>query len=414
MNHYNTQSFDEEVLNNKFFKSLIDKLLDEDENKEQKPKDENQKKNIEVFPGFTIETEVIAKPEEKKCVKEKDVKENSENKLKSDEFKHRNIFYDKPLFGQTYSDKSSFDKPSFKSSFDDPLFEKPSVNKPFFGKPFFEQTTDMSGKMFKSKPEGKLEGKPECEQKKKQNKELNDKQMNKTVWSQVFNKPLDVNNEVQHKEVQYNEVQNKEVQNKENEPKLIIDLTNNKIEDQSDNIIYTINDITLKQKEYRALVIPEFTVKDTSVFIKKFNLFRTPCKITKLNNLMALVSVGSKKFILRLFDDFTKIQHYWSYEYIKTVDENETQQKLSDTLKTEICVVAQPYYICEIKYELEALELCRNYIIKEIDYDFITSLPKPDIDLISKEYIRIDDDYLVESALKRDFIPVNFKINDKK
>ena len=37
--------------------------------------------------------------------------------------------------------------------------------------------------------------------------------------------------------------------------------------------MYTINDITLKQKEYRALVIPEFTVKDTTVFIKKNIVF---------------------------------------------------------------------------------------------------------------------------------------------
>lgn len=184
---------------------------------------------------------------------------------------------------------------------------------------------------------------------------------------------------------------------------------------------YTIvNDLIISKgsnEKHRVLVLPQFQYGNAKEFIESVDLFKDykGDKVTK--NLyhcnVALTQIDNRYFITKLIIN-DKFEPYYKYSFISMLGQNKKRDELLDLLKCEFAVVAQPYFTFEIKYEIEETFDRHYYIINDKKtFDFLYNNDKSETLQIIKEFVRLDENYLVNSAIKGKFVTICVTNHDK-
>ena len=198
-----------------------------------------------------------------------------------------------------------------------------------------------------------------------------------------------------------------------------IDLDRNLITDGFNH--YTIvNDLKISRdsnEKHRVLVLPQFEYGNAKKFIESTDLFKEfNCdKITTnlFSSHIALTQVGNRYFITKLVLD-DNFKSYYKYSFINMLGGDKNRDKLLNLLKCEFAVVAQPYFMFEIKYEIEETPDRHYYVINDKNtFDFLYENNRNETLMIIKEFVRLDKNYLVDSAIKGKFISICVTNHDK-
>ena len=99
---------------------------------------------------------------------------------------------------------------------------------------------------------------------------------------------------------------------------------------------------------------------------------------------------------------------YFEYYLLKAETEN-SPVELKRFLQVDQCVEAQPYYMFKINIDPKKDNNVYKYQILGNVFDFITkSLSHQEQKIIVKEFIRNDTEYILESAVNKNFLQIAF------
>lgn len=184
---------------------------------------------------------------------------------------------------------------------------------------------------------------------------------------------------------------------------------NNAILDFNDNCIRVNN-----QKYY----IQKYT-SDTNVVLNrlvvledKYDLKQFITKFLNLDkyhfnfltdSLVLYQNVNGDKSILKLFNSNDKIKQYYNFFNCGYFKPNEITSKLTSLLKLNQTIKAQSYFTFEVKAKITEYENEIEYEIFEEVLDFLYEIPKKELQIIFKEFIKNDSNYLANCALEGKF-----------
>ena len=186
-------------------------------------------------------------------------------------------------------------------------------------------------------------------------------------------------------------------------------IINNAILDFGDNCIKINNQRYYIQKYIsdtnivlNRLVIVEDKY-DSRQFITKFlNLDKYHFKLLT-DSLILYQDVDGYKSILKLFNSNDKIKQYYNFFNCGYFKPNEITAKITSLLKLDQTIKAQSYFTFEVKAKITEYENEIEYEIFEEVLDFLYEIPKEELQIIFKEFIKNDSNYLANCALKGKF-----------
>lgn len=150
------------------------------------------------------------------------------------------------------------------------------------------------------------------------------------------------------------------------------------------------------------LVILEdkYTLKQ---FISKFlDLEKYRFKILS-ESLVLYQDNDNNKYILKLFNCNDKIKPYYHFFNCGYIKPEETTSKIVSLLKLDQTIKAQAYFTFELKANIVENETEIKYEIFDEVMDLLYDLPKKELQILFKEFIKNDTNYLATCALEGKF-----------
>jgi hypothetical protein len=123
-----------------------------------------------------------------------------------------------------------------------------------------------------------------------------------------------------------------------------------------------------------------------------------------LNDDMLMYEDKNKiKRIIKIFKPTDLIKPYYKFINIKYADQSEEIKQITDLLKLDQFTNGQAYFEFELKAEIIDHDKEREYVVFEEVLDFLYDLNKMELKTLFKEYIKLDNDYLVTCAMNGSF-----------
>lgn len=111
----------------------------------------------------------------------------------------------------------------------------------------------------------------------------------------------------------------------------------------------------------------------------------------------------NNKYILKLFDCNDKIKPYYYFFNCGYIKPEETTSKIVSLLKLDQIIKAQAYFTFELKANIVENETEIKYEIFDEVMDLLYELPKKELQILFKEFIKNDTNYLATCALEGKF-----------